>query len=212
MKRLLPALALLVAASWLLWAALPVTDAFTASDGSGLADYSASWTQTSSGFGIYNNSVQAGGGETLALWNADAFANDQYAQGKFTALVPDGMVGVAVRLDGSANGYACTTNFLATGLEIRRMATGTATIIGAYSGTVSVNDVVRLEVVGNALTCKLNGTTRIGPVTDTNYATGSAGLAGYSGNTYNTRLDDWEGGDLAGGAAPVVRRKIVISQ
>jgi hypothetical protein len=71
---------------------------------------------------------------------------------------------------------------------------GSFTSLGTYSVTLVITDVLYISAVGSSITAKLNGTTRVGPVTNATLTTGKAGLFIY-GN--NQAFDDWAGGDFS---------------
>ncbi len=59
---------------------------------------------------------------------------------------------------------------------------------------------MRIEVSGSSITCKVNGSTVIGPVTDTSFSSGGIGF----GSLNDATFDNWSGGDLAVGGGTVV--------
>ena len=221
MKRQLWVVALLLLlplSSAVIWAALPATDAFTGTDGTALTTYSSNWSLNSGNFAIQTNSVHPNqsGTECGARWAADTFNNNQYSQGRLANLTTTGQtVGVAVRL--SASGAASYYGFYADGSGggktfFFKMVSGIWTQLGSLGAALSVNDVIRLEINGTTLTPKVNGATQSPPGTqsDSALASGAAGLSGYSVST-SMRLDDWEGGNLAGAGVLPRPRRIIVS-
>ncbi len=85
--------------------ALPATDALAVANGTALPTYSASWTaMVGGGFtGVGGTRVQPGDPDSMALWNADTFNANQYAQAACRADSYQ-WVGPAVRLSGSGAG------------------------------------------------------------------------------------------------------------
>ena len=75
------------------------------------------------------------------------------------------------------------------------------TQLGAnFTPTAVAGDILRLESDGSTHTCKKNGVSQ-GTRTDATYATGQPGLAvGWAVAETDSEMDDWSGGDLAGGA------------
>ena len=183
--------------------ALPATDAFTAGDGTALTTYSASWSYNNGVFAINTNSVYSNtaGGDPVANWNADAFENNQYAQGTLVALTGTGQIGVAVRLSTSEahTGYFYYSSSLSAGRQFYKVVTGSYTQLGNDSTVASsVNDALRFEANGTTITPKKNGSVDSnvgGSVTDTAITSGSAGISG-SNNQSGSRLDSWEGGNI----------------
>ena len=221
MRRLpwMAALLLLISmASAVIWAALPATDAFTGTNGTALTAYSSSWSLNSGNFAINTNAIYPNQSVTEcgARWNADTFENNQYAQGKLANIITTGQtIGVAVRI--STSGAASYYGFYADGSGggktfLFKMVAGTWTQLGSLGAALSANDVLRLEINGTTLTPKVNGTTQSPPGTqsDSALSSGAAGLSGYSVST-SMRLDDWEGGNLAGATVLPRPRRIIVS-
>lgn len=182
---------------------LPATDVFTGSDGTALTTYSANWTLNFGDFQILGNQLRTNspGNDGLAYWNADTFANNQYAQCTLSMLGPS-YVGPAVRC---AVGGADTGYYFFGGPEryLTKVVTGTFTQLGSTGGAASVGQVYRLEANGTTITPKIDGVTDTGvggAQTDSAIASGAGGVSG-SGSNSSVRMDDWEAGDL-GGAAP----------
>jgi hypothetical protein len=73
------------------------------------------------------------------------------------------------------------------------------TLTSTTSAGFSVSDDVRIETEGTTITPVLNGSTDsdLGAQTDSSISSGSAGVGGFS-DTSSNRIDDWEGGNLAG--------------
>lgn len=189
--------------------ALPATDNFTGVDGTQLTTYSGNWTLNSGDFDIQSNALAADGpaAECGAHWNADSFDADQYAEGTLVALADETIgMGVSARCDtgGAATFYGYY--FEDTDLHwLFKLVLGVWTQLGSTGSGASVNDVVRIEVDGTTITPKINGSldTDIGAQTDSAIASGAAGVSGFYDGTA-TRLDDWEGGNLAVGVVPVL--------
>lgn len=148
--------------------------------------------------------------------------NDQYASLKIvggTAANTTSFAGPAVRMNTSSGAcYVACYNRNGASSRIR---------IGYYAGSgisaasswvtigqeLATTDVLKLEVSGSNLTCKINDSTTYNSVSLPTY-TDSTLTSGYSGiliNNANTPavtdyyVDDWTGGDLSGGSvAPIV--------
>lgn len=186
--------------------ALPATDVFTGSDGTALTTYSANWTNNQGAFKIGGNAVTPNAdGDDAAHWNADAFANDQYAQGVIGAIGTAVYIGVAVRCAASAATFYSFTGNSNDASYLSKYVAGSYTDLGS-AAAFTAGQTVRIEAEGTTVRCKINGTTVIS-VTDTGIASGSAGVAG-AGTVATSTLDNWEGGNLSAATkAPAPRRR-----
>ena len=183
--------------------ALPATDNFNGTTGDQLVDYNASWTLNDGDFDIVGNATIApdDAGFCLAHWNADAFADNQYAQ---LVHVDSGFnwLGPAVRVGAAAvTGYTYSCRSSARNLS--RWVAGAETALAAVGSGTSDNDVLRLEASGTTITPILNAVTDagLGAQTDATIASGSAGICGYGAAGTSDEGDDWEGGNLGGAPA-----------
>lgn len=178
---------------------LPATEAFTDTDGVSLTAHSASWTNNYAAFAIFTNSLRPNGGDATtdacAHWNADAFANDQYAQAVWAASAVNYM-GVSVRVHAAAATFYDLIVSTGDQYYLAKYIAGTGTNLGtANSTTLAVNDVIRIEASGTSITGKEDAVIMIGPITDASIASGYAGVCG-SGSGTGTRIDTWEGGNI----------------
>ena len=188
--------------------ALPATDTFTLGGAvdQALTVYSANWTANNGALlvsaGTDDVSSNTTSTETAAHWNADTFADDQYAQGTITAAGASSLIGVAVRCAASANTYYGFYGYNGASYLFSVKA-GVWAQLGSDGGAFEVGDVIRLEVSGNTLTPKINGSTTGTPGQQTDssspIASGYAGLCGYD-LSVNNRIDNWQGGNLSTGA------------
>jgi hypothetical protein len=174
------------------------TDAFTRADAGNLG---ANWS-IPTGFtaiAVVSNQAKIDNPSDLGMeyYNAVVWPNYQYAQIKLTALNgdADSGMGPAVRVQSSGSAYFCQGN--TTDTRLYKVVGGTFTQLGPTAGACAVNDVLYIEVQGTSLTVKQNGSTIIGPVTDSDISTGNAGLWAFIAG--NPAGDDWEGGDFGGG-------------
>ena len=176
--------------------ALPATDDFNRADASTLGT---NWTLSKNTWGIDTNRAKPTAVDNCrAFWNADTFGNDQYSQAKVVSAT--NYFGVVVRCSGSGgteNNYHWVAGTGFTG--INKVINGSETQLQALDALSTDNDVIRLEVSGTTLQAYRNGSTYGTSVTDSAVASGSAGLFGFAAVT--PFLDDWEGGNLGGGAA-----------
>lgn len=185
--------------------ALPATDAFTGTNGTALSTYSANWTEERNGMQIYSNAVMpvATDDDAFAFWDADTFDDDQYSEATAVALNASGHYWAAVVIRCSTNDTCwmytgAIKNGDYGGKELNKWVDGTVTYVeNIYTVGWSVNDVIRIEADGDTITPYLNGSidTDLGAVADGGINSGAAGIGGY-GNTNDTRVDDWEGGNL----------------
>jgi hypothetical protein len=182
--------------------ALPATDTFTTGSDQLLTTYSASWTNSVNTFNVVaatddvvcNTSTSEHG----AWWNADTFNADHYSQIVVSAIAPNGYIGAACRMTASGNYYGFYGE--AGSRESFELNGGTYTGKASDAVALAVSDIVRIEASSSTLTCKINGSTVGGlGFTDSTHTGGSAGITGWS-NISGSRLDTFEGGDLAGGA------------
>ena len=192
--------------------ALPATETFTAASDAALQTYSANWTINAGAFNVnaagdfcYPN---ANGSEGAAHWNADTFSADQYAQAAINNAENDAQVGVAVRCAASGATYYALywgPNYGAAHAWLFKQVSGTWTQLAETDMTLAAGDVLRLEISGTMLTSKKNGTniTALSGISDNSISSGYAGIAGYDDGT-TARIDDWEGGNLGGGAPDIV--------
>jgi hypothetical protein len=76
---------------------LPRTDAFTGSNGTALTTYNASWIVNFGAFAITSNAIRGNSASNISMahWQGDAFADDQYAQGTISNFSGSGSIGVA---------------------------------------------------------------------------------------------------------------------
>lgn len=82
-----------------------------------------------------------------------------------------------------------------TQLQLYKSLNGTLSSLG--SSTVAVDDVIRIEASGNSITVKKNGTTVIGPVTVTDFATATkTGLIGIANVSASPWIDEYRSGPL----------------
>lgn len=194
MKRIILLISILFLLSGQGWAALPATDNFNR------VSLGTNWTTLTSHKAItIDGSAQYAVGTVdldvnAAYWNADSFANDQYAQIKF---VGDISVGASVRCSGGN----CYVGYIqnATTLKINKDTGGTFATLGADFTITSLvsGDIVKITATGGATTTLeifVNGSS-IGTRTDSSspFTTGSAGIWTYRNSSL---FDDFEGGNL----------------
>jgi hypothetical protein len=176
--------------------ALPATDSFTGTDANPIGG---NWTTVTGRLALQRVSNQVAGqddNDSVAYWNADTFADNQYSQVVFKSSSFILVSGVIVRASSSANTFYLFYQQTSTTMRIYRIVNGSATQLGSdYAINYAQNNVVRLEVSGTVLTPYVNGTPYT-TQTDDQIASGSAGLWIKGAINYS---DDWEGGNVAAG-------------
>lgn len=161
------------------------TDNFTRANASTLGS---NYTPCGQGSGPYdgmsissNTAIGATGLSTMSAWTANTFHNDQYSKATyFSAAVGSKYLQVAVRLTGAGatlNGYQITTDS-ANWFLSKITAAGTATNLTTGTSAMTAGDTLEIKAVGTTISAYHNGTL-LGSVTDSSYASGSAGIGGY---------------------------------
>jgi len=182
--------------------ALPITDAFTDTNGTTLPAHNANWVQNNGAFQIQSNKVQSnsGGAETCAHWVGDTFDNNQYA---FITILAnstgDNGIGPSCRCAAGAVAtyyglYASTQG--GGWLQLFKNITGTWTQFGSNDFGIAGGEGLRLEVNGTTLHPTRNGAApSFGDFVDSAIPSGWGGVTGYSGGTAADG-DNWEAGNL----------------
>lgn len=182
-----------------------VSDTFTRANSGNLG---ANWTAISGAtesqlLGITSNACvpQVAGGRAASFWNANTFANDQWAEvlcnfsGAGTQLA-----GVAVRCQPSGdNLYVGTINFSGStsiGAQIGKTVAGVFSNVGNTTGNAAYTIgtpplLLRLEVIGTTLNLYINGVLYV-TGTDNSFSSGSPGVMGFSTTVAAT---NWRAGD-----------------
>ncbi len=197
--------------------ALPATDSFIVGTSGELSAYNASWTSITGTLYVSESSDSCipwtPGAKAVYRWNADTFADDQYAEatvGVMNATVYN-CIGPAVRVSNSAaTCYAATWDgaaFMDGGAELNsgilwKIVAGTATRLATFTNP-AINQVVRLEATGGATTSLkvyFDGVQQGSTYSDSSspITSGSAGIAG-AGQVATTSMLDWTAGNLASG-------------
>jgi hypothetical protein len=141
-------------------------------------------------------------GDWHVMYNSsETWADDHRSQVKIIESTAGNFEGIgpAVRINTSnGNCYAAVG-----GSDSVRLykVTGVAsqTSLAVYGTPIAANDLLTLEADGDSLVVKVNGAVVIS-TTDSDYSSGSIGMARVGGNPVSEgRMDDWEGGDLSGG-------------
>lgn len=181
------------------------SDNFTRANANPIAG---NWT-TSFGNGIHdvqllsNTARGSLTGESAAYNTGASWTNDQYATVTLGTLNSSlDFVGATVRDQTSANSrYICKARgpLSSSGaIQLSRYAAGNETILASGTFTLVAGDVIEIDVVGSALICKQNGTTRLAAA-DTLWTSGSAGIDLVTQGAdivANATATNWTGGSL----------------
>lgn len=195
--------------------ALPKTETFTDSDATLLDAHDANWVFVDDGgpfdseWTITSNSAYSSkSAQAQCWWAGDTFDDDQYAEAEVVAIDDSvtGQFGVCCRSDtgGTTRTYYFFTfrNFAGGSQILGKVVAGTETVLDSTSGDLSVNDIIRIEAEGTTIRALVNDS-EILSVTDSSISSGAAGLAATNMTVTGNRLDNWEGGNLGGAAAPL---------
>lgn len=189
------------------------SDAFTGTDGTILPTYDANWvTQAGGDLEIHSNAVANNTtGTAVARYHGVTWPNDQYAQATVVAVA--GQV-QAVTVRNAIGGGVVTyyggghnlSEYGHTRYAIWKYSSGVFTNLFAHaSQTVTIADVVKLEIQGTTLKLWVNGTeiSTDGGITDSGLSSGEAGLALFHGTASVSLWDTFEGGDFVSSTTPV---------
>ena len=192
------------------------TETFTGS----AAVLSGPWTQQRSAGTVNKNGLGVGVGSVgaknlYAFWNAGTFSNDQYSQIRIAGGLGRGTqyARVTVRAGGTGDAAYGGYIFISDGTsgaghtELWKVVAGTQTLLRTFATTFATNDVMRIEVRGQTITCLKNGIS-LGSFPDGSLATGSPGVGVY-GTT--VRIDDWEGSSLDPVSPPAPVATVTVS-
>lgn len=187
-----------------------VSDDFTRADATSLG---ANWnTYGGQKYQIVGNQATlyaAGGGYNGVSWTANSFTGNQFAQCTIVQLpTNDYAPGPCIRsdTDGVGNGYAASVR--SDGLI--RLMRNTSTVKNSAAGAFSAGSVLRIEDQGSgAIRVYVDGALVTSGGFSTQYTDGSPltggriGMFGYAffDGASNWIVDNWSGGDLAGGAS-----------
>jgi predicted GH43/DUF377 family glycosyl hydrolase len=184
-----------------------VTDTFTRANSGTLGS---NWTTISGAtdtgtLGITSNAATptANSVRAAALWNANAFTNDQWAE---VLATPSGGVntgnnafyGVCLRAASNDTFYGLQMNFgtTASGLNIFKVVSGTFTSLTVATWATGTNPyLMRGEVTGTTINMYLNGVLAL-TATDSSIASGSAGVWAFNIAASHIALTNWRGGDI----------------
>lgn len=185
--------------------ALPYTDAFTDADNTPITTHSANWTvnygaDSSLTFWVNTNacSPHTTGVDIAAHINSETFTDNQYAKATVTAISATIYVGIAVRcsLDNARTFYKYSSDS-ADASAVTKYVAGTGTQLGSNGAVFTTSLAIELRASGTTITPMRGGSTAdIGAQTDSALTSGAPGVQGYNSNA-SSRIDDFEGGNLA---------------
>ena len=179
------------------------SDDFDRADG-GLG---ANWTTTTgeSALAIVSNEVRGGSAAIFGgRYTAAAAPNDGYAEivvGSVVCTTTDEGIGPAYRIAaGAQTHYLVQTNTNET--RLYSVVGGGYTQLGSDGVACVTGDVLRLTCNGTSISVQRNGTTIIGPVTNSAIASGNAGIWAAASSSFG-RAASWAMGDLNVASATV---------
>lgn len=182
--------------------ALPATDTFTTGSDQSLTSYSANWTMSISTMQVLAATDDVYGGNSgspapsSAFWNADTFNADHYSQITVSSInTTSSWIGVCCRATASGNLYSFEFN--GSSAESNEYNSSVYTNKASTTSSFVASDTARTEASSTSIVCKRNGSTISAlSFTDSTHTGGSAGISCYY-NSSDSRLDNFEGGNLA---------------
>jgi hypothetical protein len=174
------------------------------------ADLGANWAVQSGGSAITISGNQATSTASPAVeyYSATAAPDDGYAEivvGTAVETVSDTGIGPAYRMATAAQTmYFAQTNTHET--RLYKVVGGSFTQLGTDAAACSSGQTLRITCNGTAISVSVNGSTVIGPVTDSGIASGRAGIWSYKDAT-TPQADSFAFGDLSGGGGGPTGKK-----
>lgn len=158
----------------------------------------ANWTQVTGATSVDTNQARITTNPGVNRYEADLSGDDQYSQNIVTTRSGNHLVTVQWNA-GNLQRYAYIQNSSQARLT-RVTAAGSGTVFAtATQAWAAVPFTIRIEKNGNSIKGIQNGTTVVGPTTDTNI-TGNR-RCGWEGSAAAGQwIDDWEAGDLSSGS------------
>jgi hypothetical protein len=178
--------------------ALPATDTFTGTNGAAIN--TSNWTTLLGGFSINSNRAKGqAGADSLAFWDADTFADDQYAEVEYTN--DSGYWGGPVVRAAATRGYWARTENSTT-ITLYRIDSAVSFNLLQTMGSLTIanGDVIRIEAEGSTIRVYQNGVQVGTDQSDATYSSGSGGIATYTDGAW---LDNFEAGNLGGGGGGI---------
>jgi hypothetical protein len=175
------------------------TDDFTGTDGTNLNSRSG-WTlidgvATSAQINA-SNELKCSADQSSFKCTDQGSAN-HYTQAIWRATSTSAASFVVIRLTNASNFIGIRNN--SNTWQLYKRVAGTFTLLGSYASTPSGSNVIYIEGNSNSITVKVDGTTRIGPITETfNNTVTVQGLVPRS-FALNPWIDDFDAGALSSG-------------
>lgn len=188
------------------------TDNFTGTSGDNLEGRSG-WTRVDGAAGAAqinaSNQLKGTTGTNTAYTCTDQGSANHYTQ--YVVKVADGGNASfeSIRTTDSNNFIGIRAYLSTPKIQMYKRDTGSFSLLGTGTTTVAVDDTAYIEGDGNNITAKLNGSTEVGPVTETFNNTETAqGLVIRAVD--DPLIDDFEAGALGGAGASVsLRNKLL---
>lgn len=141
-------------------------------------------------------------------YNAVSAPNDQYSSVLHVTIhtVSDEGRGPAVRINTSSGFTGYFTQENTTESKLYLANANSFTQLGADGSAATAGQRIETRAVGTAISSYRNSVLLVGPITDATLSAGQFGMWGYGGGI----VDDWEGGDFAGGGVAVKTRKSLL--
>lgn len=161
---------------------------------SGMSDGLGVWTILSGTPTVTSNQETAGGAALARDSAMDAASGDQRVTIKVIGVPP----GIVARGNSTFSTCYSARPISGAGNKLRLFrGVGTTQLGSDSSAAVAANDAIAVDCAGSSISALINGGTACGPVTDSNYASGQAGLWHAGGGAI---LDDWQVEVAAGGS------------
>jgi hypothetical protein len=177
------------------------TDAFTRADEN--LETSANWTRVDGAAGacaVRSNQLAFLSTTDSAYQCPDQSSANHYTQAVMLSTTVDlFFFECCARLTDKDNfiGARRTNANLADDYDLYKRDTGSFTSLGSWAGPYAANDVMKIEADGNTIEMFVNGTSRVGPVTESfNNTETRQGIVARS-KTQNPAMDDFEAGVIA---------------
>lgn len=184
-----------------------ITESFNKAD-SGTLGPDLTWSELSGNYDVVGNRARSTQDDSLAQATTDLSSTDMYSQVS-VHVVPASMDGgPAIRVASGTNCYmAVHRGSPHNNRALYKIVSGSYTNLGSASGSPTTGFILKVNASGSSISAIYNGSTFVGPLTDTSITGGvRAGIQGWGSQG---DFDDFEAQD-AGGAAPVTRRTLTL--
>jgi hypothetical protein len=186
--------------------ALPATDNFNRDNGPLITGNWEGFPLDAANPTIVSSAVTSSAADDASgSWTADNPNNDQYAQVVISTVADNG--GPMVRNQQSPAMEGVIGQYNNNTMIIYWYHSSWTQVGSTYVGVTSNGDTLKLTAVGTTFTMYKNGTSR---VLGSNASAPSSGWCGLQVSSTSIRLDDFECGNLGGGAAGVIGKTIIV--